>query len=171
MKTKTKPHRWCSTCFCTARARFGASALLPPPRRLQRRFSLKVKKKSQKSRRPRWRSSRRRRRRGTTGRTRRARGGALFVHREQHESGTESVSSRLHRLVALERSPRTPARASSETRRIRGAAAGAEALVRATRVRARRRRGFGVGRDAPGIDAGCARRVHNAHARTHASSG
>ena len=60
----------------------------------------------------------------------------LFVHREQHESGTESVSSRLHRLVALERSLAHAAARPSETRRIRGAAARAEALVRATRVRA-----------------------------------
>lgn len=61
----------------------------------------------------------------------------LFVHREQHESGTESVSSRLHRLVALERSlahaaARVQARRAASAARLRRA----EALVRATRVRA-----------------------------------
>ena len=61
----------------------------------------------------------------------------LFVHREQHESGTESVSSLLHRLVALERSlahaaARVQARRAASAARLRRA----EALVRATRVRA-----------------------------------
>ena len=83
----------------------------------------------------------------------------LFVHREQHESGTESVSSRLHRLVALERSL---AHAGARVQRDGAASAArlrrAEALVRATRVRALAADAASASAETPGIDAGCARR-------------